>query len=92
MTKRQPMLSLKSYRVRIAEADHVVNLAPPMFANPAVATRVIGVDGWRDDVVVHVMRWSSVGVRERIHLWGNRNSYGHFTFKIFHECFLFDWA
>lgn len=39
-----------------SEAHHVVNLAPSMFANPAVAAGIVRIDGWRQEVAGGILR------------------------------------
>ncbi len=42
----------------VAELGHIVDLSPSMFTNPAISARVIGINGWRQDVEVAIVRWS----------------------------------
>jgi len=46
----------------VPEADHVVDLAPSVLADPAVAAGVVGIDDRRQDVVVGVLRRTRVEV------------------------------
>jgi len=46
----------------IPEADHVVDLAPSVLADPAVAAGVVGIDDRRQDVLVGVLRRTRVEV------------------------------
>lgn len=46
----------------ISEAHHVVNLTPPVFADPAVAASQVGIDDWRQKITGAVVRRTRVEV------------------------------
>lgn len=71
----------------IAEANHVIDLAPAMLAHPAAAARVVAIEGRRGNVVAIGSGWSLIGVVERegghhtrcAERMGQHESGGHFV-------------
>uniref|UniRef100_A0AAG5CRN8 Uncharacterized protein n=1 Tax=Anopheles atroparvus TaxID=41427 RepID=A0AAG5CRN8_ANOAO len=53
----------------VTEANHVIDLTPPVLAHPSATARVVRVESWRDQVLVCVLRRPSFGVGkcERAH-------------------------
>lgn len=43
----------------VTELGHVVDLSPAMLANPAISTRIVRINGWRQNVEIVVMRGSN---------------------------------
>lgn len=54
-----PIVDIRSMN-HVAEANHVVNLSPAVFADPTVSASAVRIDSRRHEIAVAILRWSLI--------------------------------